>query len=390
MKLVIVLLFILLLLVGSMTIMLNESPQHKNTNPISATSTLVVYGQVEGNKIVITHFGTTSTNLSNNSIITVSPDIMTSTSYTIQYAIASMVKAPTVWKPYFSGGINATQYAQTLNSNGTTGFGLYFMALKEYNANGTFLGYGYAGLNFYFVSSYLENTKPSTTWTNTLISSYIFKPYIGLEPGTSSTYFDYFPLTPDFANATAVDNITVNDSSIQTAIPPTATTTDINQAYQNIFVGYVATYNTPAQYSVDFYSPNGTRFNLTINNQEYYNVNNMSVVLKNGSYEYSISMGKTNYTNTIYVFGANQTINVLVYSFISYQALELFTFIAIVIGLMIVIMRYTDGSMIYLGTSGMLFIFMGYHLGIPYFNTNLILLVVMVIIGLFSYKLVME
>lgn len=371
MRAVAIMLIILLLLVGSMVIVINDSPQYKN-NHIN-NSIPIVYLQQEGNKFVAIKYASINATKSNSSL---QSDSVINTFAYGQNLVAYMVQAPTKWSPYFStGGTNATAGPGNAYN---TGSGTYFMAVSEYHSNGSFIDYSYAGINFYAaIVGLVGGNAYNTTYTAQLLPNYIFK------------YSNGIPINPVFTNATAyLLNLSVVQSSINFVLPYVSSSGNYN--YKLVPITFQASYSINSYYNVNFYTPNHKVFNLTINNKVYKDVSNLIVPLKNGSYSYTVQSGNSIYNNTIYINGNNLTINVLVFTYLSSQTIQLIAFLSIVIGLMIVIMRYTDGSLIYLGASGILFTFIGYSLGVPYFNTSLLLLFVFVIVGLFSYKMVME
>lgn len=148
-------------------------------------------------------------------------------------------------------------------------------------------------------------------------------------------------------------------------------------------------------YTITFNYPNGD-FNLFLNGITVYNaVNTYSLGLTNGSYLITFQISNnnydTNYSLAFVVNGKSETVNLFGNStFTQHGYLALYVYLILGGILLLAIMRISNGIFMVYTMSMWIFIFIGYKLQIPYFNTALILNILTLIVGIFTYKMVIE
>jgi hypothetical protein len=158
-----------------------------------------------------------------------------------------------------------------------------------------------------------------------------------------------------------------------------------NVIYYNIGSSYNQIGNL---YPVTFQS--NTSFSLYIDNLTFSNVKNITVYLGNGTYGFNYTVGSNSYryTGIISIYGKGLIYNISGFHF--QPIYNFYIFIVIILSTLLLIGRYTKGFMISYVVSGILFIFVGYSLGIEYFTKDLIVYVIVTLGAIFTYKVVMK
>ena len=354
-KLFIIVVIILLVMTGYMLILSNHSNSNNkvfNKNSINGYSYYIVNPNGK-----LTNF-----NNSNNVI----PD---TTSSGTMWVIGIALSYPDVWSPYFdSSNLNSGYSISYTLSNLTYHYTLYYN-LVNVSGNGKQYVNGYwedilifyvsefsnsSAIRFHFNLNYLLNNKTITVYTNNL---------------TMPNNDQYITLQGlPYGNVTSLNdtNPVISQELIFNLFYP------IKNTYTLKFTGY------------NSFSVSIIGLNITTNS------GNISINLINGTYSYTIYVLNKSYSSNITINGNNIIINVGLSVFLGSPTLDFFTYLILIFIMLITILHFTRGSMIFLSFSSFLFIYIGYKLSIAFFTINLILFFVLIFSALLSYKVFLE
>ena len=356
-KLFIIVVVILLVMTGYMLILSNHTNSiNQNTN----------FDKLRGYRLYIVNRNGTiifvkSSNISSNVI----PDT-TSSSY---WLIGIALTYPDTWSPYFTTLNGALRYSLTyyIEANGNTSSNYYYL---DNGASGTNKAY----INGYYMDL-LE--FPVSQWTNS--SQVIINFNLNYIENTNAAkyYVNNLTMTNNFQNIVLqglpYGNVNSNLSS------STLSATYIF----NLF------YGIKNEFKLTFSGYND--FSVNINNQTFTTtVGNISIEEKNGTYPYTIIYGSKTFSSNVTIAGKNVNIDIAISIFLSSPTLDFFTYLIVIFIMLITILHFTRGSMIFLSFSSFLFIYIGYKLSIAYFTINLILFFVLIFSALLSYKVFLE
>ena len=360
-KLFIIVVVILLVMTGYVLILSNHSNINNNLN--------IKNNKI--NKVFIVNPNATLTPINSSVLNSVTPDTTNSSNY---WVIEMNLTYPTTWFPYFTYH----------SSNSQLGYYLYF----RFSINNN-----YSTDIFWLDTPINSNTYTMDTYSIFLL---FFQDQINY---TSIITFS-FQLQQIINGSIGAHNIPINvnnltmSNRIQTVvlqglpygdyIPGSYSTSTFSQVlFFNLF------YPILNNYKVTFSGIN--KFSININNNTFStNKGNITLYLPNGSYSYNISYLNQSFSSNFLIAGNNVNIDISLTVFLSSPSLDFFTYLILIFIMLITILHFTRGSMIFLSFSSFLFIYIGYKLNIAFFTINLILLFILIFSALISYKVFLE
>ncbi len=133
-------------------------------------------------------------------------------------------------------------------------------------------------------------------------------------------------------------------------------------------------------------------FTLKFENQTYSSENDkLTLLMFDGSYNYSFSTNGVNYTKAnIVISGFNLTVNLIYVTGLFSGIYAFYVYIGVMLLGMGMILTGTKGFFTSYVLSGLIFMFIGYKLDIEYFNLTLIVSIITIIAGIIAYKFVLE
>lgn len=343
----------------------------------------------------LTEIGSMLYNISNSNNTlqnTVSPDLTGNSTGTL-WIVALGIYYPITWFPYFT----------TISNAGITPYNLHFRVYSN-NAyvNGS-LPIQYDGLtasqgSIYAYSDRIFIVLPAPEFNDTSIVT------IGLNIN------NIYNSTTN--NSISVNNLSSSNNPITFSLyglplgnyqQDTGSTAGINGTFQYEAVNVSTTRTIPINYNINNYynvtfkgEPN---FNVTLVNPNpnqasiIYGSDNgyVNITLKNGTYNYLIFNGYTNFSGSFTISGNNIIVFISPTAFFVHSPLfDFYVYLFIVFSFLITILHFTRGSMVFLSFSSLIFLYIGYKLDIALFTINAILLMVLIFSAMISYKVFLE
>ena len=389
-KLFMVIIIVLVIMVGYMSILGNNYNPNVDHNIQKPTGVFYI-----DNGKTLTEIGSMPYNISNSNNTlqnTVSPDLTGNSTGTL-WIVALGIYYPITWFPYFT----------TISNAGITPYNLHF---RVYSNNGYVNGslpIQYDGLtasqgSIYAYSDRIFIVLPAPEFNDTSIVT------IGLNIN------NIYNSTTN--NSISVNNLSSSNNPITFSLyglplgnyqQDTGSTAGINGTFQYEAVNVSTTRTIPINYNINNYynvtfkgEPN---FNVTLVNPNpnqasiIYGSDNgyVNITLKNGTYNYLIFNGYTNFSGSFTISGNNTIVFISPTAFFVHSPLfDFYVYLFIVFSFLITILHFTRGSMVFLSFSSLIFLYIGYKLDIALFTINAILLMVLIFSAMISYKVFLE
>ena len=389
-KLFMVIIIVLVIMVGYMSILGNNYNPNVVHNIQKPTGVFYI-----DNGKTLTEISSMPYNISNSNNTlqnTVSPDLTGNSTGTL-WIVALGIYYPITWFPYFT----------TISNAGITPYNLHF---RVYSNNGYVNGslpIQYDGLtasqgSIYAYSDRIFIVLPAPEFNDTSIVT------IGLNIN------NIYNSTTN--NSISVNNLSSSNNPITFSLyglplgnyqQDTGSTAGISGTFQYEAVNVSTTRTIPINYNINNYynvtfkgEPN---FNVTLVNPNpnqasiIYGSDNgyVNITLKNGTYNYLIFNGYTNFSGSFTISGNNTIVFISPTAFFVHSPLfDFYVYLFIVFSFLITILHFTRGSMVFLSFSSLIFLYIGYKLDIALFTINAILLMVLIFSAMISYKVFLE
>lgn len=353
---------VILLLFTGITAIFTVQNSQITKSPISHSS-----GKYE--HIYITDKGETyiyNNNSSVSSISIKSNAMIESSQSDTFYSITVYLNYPAIWSPYFT-------------QNGLTYGGISYNIPADIQQNGKtvstiFITIGVSSVGIGIPATFLNGTSPLTVKLINVID------YV-----SSTTNYN------SYRNGTYLhfNNISFNPSSQISII----STNSYSQPFANTSssMDFSVTYPIKGYYSITFVNPYSSTYKIIIDKNTYSaSGHNLTIQLENGTYNFEFVNSSLTYNGTFRVNGLNQTINLFQFYIINSPIVEFISYIGLVMILIGMIARYSDSSLFFIVSASIIFEYIGYENSIEFLTLNSILLTIVLITGLFVYKLVLE
>ena len=377
-KLFMVIIIVLVIMIGYMTI-LGNNYSHKDISYNPQGMILIDNGKSLINLGTSNYtLNNTQTNIQNNVIPALSGN-----STGNMWIIDLELNYPIIWSPYFS----------TISNAGITPYGLSFNVYGDNEIqNGTF-NIQYDGLpesqgSIYAYSDAVFLVLPQPQFNNTSLITISFN----LNYILNTTTNQQFP----------VNNLTMpnNDISLSLKGLPlgsyhqysegesvSISTEEIFRLSYPITSYYTATFKGEPNFNVTLVNPNPNQASIIYGSDNGY----VNITLKNGTYNYLIFNGYTNFSGSFTISGNNTIVFISPTAFFVHSPLfDFYVYLFIVFSFLITILHFTRGSMVFLSFSSLIFLYIGYKLDIALFTINAILLMVLIFSAMISYKVFLE
>ena len=392
-KVFMVIIIVLVIMVGYMSILGN------NYNPNSMHSLQKPNGifYIDNGKN-LTEIGSMPYNISNSNNTlqnSVSPDITGNSTGTL-WIVALGIYYPITWFPYFT----------TISNAGITPYNLHF---RVYSNNGYVNGslpIQYDGLtasqgSIYAYSDRIFIVLPAPEFNDTSIVT------IGLNINNiyNSTTNNSIPVNNLSSSNNpltfSLNGLPLGNYQEDTGSQPCIGCGNTNYTYEAVNVSttqtihinyptnnyYTVTFKGEPNFNVTLVNPNPNQASIIYGSHNGY----VNITLKNGTYNYLIFNGYTNFTGSFTINGNNTVVFISPTAFFVHSPLfDFYVYLFIVFSFLITILHFTRGSMVFLSFSSLIFLYIGYKLDISLFTINAILLMVLIFSAMISYKVFLE
>ena len=191
-----------------------------------------------------------------------------------------------------------------------------------------------------------------------------------------------------------VNNDTISPSPIGIDFAPSTFHTNQNLENQTFIFDYYI-YNG-SSFNKAYYlniTDSGQSFSIQINGITYPFATSQSLLLENGTYNYSYSLNTNNITynhrGVIVIDGKNVALN-LAFGQLPLFSIQNYLYIFLILLSMLLFGRFLRGYLIGYSVIGIMFLYIGYKAGLQYFGIDTIIYIVLLLAGIITYKLVLE
>lgn len=191
-----------------------------------------------------------------------------------------------------------------------------------------------------------------------------------------------------------INNDTISPSPLGIDFGPTTYHTNPNLVNQTFIFNYYI-YNGSSFRNVYYLNitDSGQSFSIQINGITYPFATSQSILLKNGTYNYSYALNTNNVSynrhGIIVINGKNVALN-LAFGLLPLFNIQNYLYVFLILLSMLIFSRFLRGFLIGYSVVGILFLYIGFKAGLQYFDIDTIIYVVLLLAAIITYKLVLE